>query len=86
MKYILFSAIAVLLSSCDTIEVVTITAPDGGVGHTLDCSHSGLNMNSCYKKAGEICDRSGYEILDQSNEIGGIFTPIDRRLVIECKK
>jgi hypothetical protein len=86
MKYILYLGITVLLSSCNNIEDVTIAAPDGGVGHTLNCSGSSLNMNSCYKKAGEICDKKGYEILDQNNEVGDLFTPTDMRLVIECKK
>jgi hypothetical protein len=86
MKYILFSVIAILLSSCDTIEVTTITTSDGKVGHTLNCNNPGLDMNSCYKKAGEICDASGYKILDQNNEKGGVFTTTDVRLVIECSQ
>lgn len=72
----------------------TYTA-DGKEGYCVDCSGSALTWGDCYKKAGEICQGSGYDVLEKSGDStsmvsgtqfglfgGGIIT---RTLVIKCK-
>lgn len=45
-------------------------APDGRVGHTLNCSGTLRNWGMCYSKAGELCGAKGYDILQQTGEGG----------------
>jgi hypothetical protein len=85
-KYLFYFCGLALLTSCVSVSVLPVVTPDGKLEHVLNCSRPQLNMNSCYQKAGEICGQNGYDILDKNNEVGGFFTPVDKRLVIQCKK
>lgn len=74
----------------------TYTA-DGQEGFCIDCSGTALTWGDCYKKAGEICQGSGYEILEKVGDnssmisgspqfglFGGNITT--RSMIIKCKK
>jgi hypothetical protein len=62
-----------LLAGCATSSVTYL--PDGGEGHSIECSGTALSWAKCEQKAGEICKTAGYEVLsrtgDSQSTIGG---------------
>ncbi len=90
MKYItLLFICTLLLSSCATINPVSITGPSGKQGFSMDCVTSTPN---CFSKAGELCP-NGYDIIDHSTtssivvpHYGAYPMNVTREsLTIECK-
>lgn len=81
------------LASCATQK--SIYLPDGRKGHSINCSGSALSWELCYEKAGQICQASGYEILEKDEDEGaaisgtqwGVFggTTNTRTMIIACK-
>jgi hypothetical protein len=69
--------------------------PDGRVAHSIRCSGAFRSMGSCFEKAGEICGRSGFDIIAGGNERGTVFsgspygafgsTTSNRNLLVSCK-
>lgn len=76
-KYYIFVG-AVLLTSCSEVVTRSIIAPDGKLGHALNC----VSIGSCYEKAGKICGQNGYETLNKYNGNGWVGS----NLIIKCKK
>jgi predicted alpha/beta hydrolase len=82
-----------VVSGCATASK-TFTS-DGKEGYNVVCSGSALNWGMCYEKAGEICGRKGYHILEKSGDQGETFAAnrfgayggsvINRNMIIRCK-
>lgn len=49
----------------------TTYGPDGRAAHAIQCSGAALSWGDCYKKAGEICQSAGYDLITRSGEQGG---------------
>lgn len=92
---IILICLAIFISGCATAKQVS--GPAGETLYSIDCSGTYLNVGDCLKKAGEICGKSGYEIIGGlSNNLGnaiagnqyGIFSSpiITREIIIQCKK
>ena len=83
----------VFLCGCATSQ--QIYTPDGQEGHSIDCSGEFLSWSECYEKAGDICGRKGYDILDkigeQSSTVAGGqhgfygSSSMNRVMIIKCK-
>ena len=82
------------LSACASSKVV-YTA-EGKQGYSIDCSGSALSWGKCYEKAGEMCGKKGYEVLQKSSDKGatvsgnqfGLYgsSIITRSMIIQCKE
>jgi hypothetical protein len=88
-------AIAIVaLSGCATASKTF--GPDGREAYTIGCSGSALDWGLCYRKAGDLCGTSGYDVITQNGEQGAVAgggsgslfagTTASRSLVISCKK
>ena len=87
----------VLLTGCAT--ATNIGLPDGSEGYALNCSGTANGWGACWKKAGEVCQGRGYEILARDETTGqmtilnannyglyGSSSPtISRELIVKCK-
>lgn len=92
-RTIVFALAGVTLAGCATSK--TVYLPDGRQGHTINCSGGDLSWDMCYKKAGEICQANGYNIIAKEGEQGsmvsgtqyGVFgtSTHKRTLLIACK-
>jgi hypothetical protein len=70
--------------------------PDGRQGYVVDCSGTALTWGKCYEKAGDLCGSTGYDILAQTGDQGGMMSGsqygiagvsvMTRNLVIACKR
>jgi hypothetical protein len=83
----------ILVAGCATTK--TTHLPDGGVGHSINCSGGALTWGACYEKAGDICKERGYTVIaggsDQVTSVGGsqygFFggSTMTRSMLIKCK-
>ena len=76
------AAFVVALSGC--VTATPIITPTGQQGFTLNCSAMN-DVGYCYKKAGELCGSSGYEIFDQNNKPASFWSDSNQTMVIRCK-
>lgn len=93
MKVLLF-ALFVFIASCATSRETFM--PDGGKGHSINCSGTALNWGMCYEKAGEICGEKGYDVIAGGSDQGAIMagnqyglyggSVMNRSMLIKCKK
>lgn len=78
---LLISAIALTLPACKTTQPVYLQAPSGNQGFIINCS--GLKKwKDCYIQASEICNNSGYTVIDKDTSGDGYR----RKLFAECKQ
>lgn len=88
------SLMVVLFGGCTTARK-TFTS-DGKEGFSINCSGTASNWGRCYEKAGEICEKSGYAVLEKIGETltsssGNVLeqhsgTDINRIMIIKCKE
>lgn len=81
-----------LLAACATAKR-TYTA-DGQPGYDVNCSGTALNWGMCYEKAGDLCKKRGYKVLQKSGDEGasvagtqyGVFgsSIINRSMIVQC--
>ncbi len=93
MNIILIVIFSFLITSCATSKQIHTSS--GKIGHSIDCSGGALNWGMCYEKAGNLCGKNGYNIINQEGETGAVITGSQygiyggsvtyRTLVIECK-
>ncbi|MEO8157999.1 MAG: hypothetical protein ABI648_09400 [Betaproteobacteria bacterium] len=93
MKPLYAVALCTLMVGCATSKETYL--PDGGKGHSIDCSGSALNWGMCYEKAGEICKTSGYDVIAGGSDQGvvvagnqyGLYggSVMTRSMLIKCK-
>jgi hypothetical protein len=83
------ASVTLILAACTTSQ--PLYTPDGHAGQAIRCAGTINSWNGCYQRAGEICGKRGYDILQQSGENGfvasGDFasTTNNRTMVIKCK-
>lgn len=68
---------------------------DGKEGFGINCSGSFLTWGMCYEKAGTLCRKKGYDVLEKSGDKGAMVTAgqhglfgssiIYRSMIIRCK-
>lgn len=73
-------AVALTMAGCAYREV---RLPDGDEGFAIECSGTGDSWASCYDVAGELCDSSGYEIINKASDT--TEDSASRSMVIKCK-
>jgi len=82
-----------LLESCATYK--EIYTSEGEKGYSINCSGTALNWGMCYEKAGKLCGKRGYYVLNRYGDTGALMTGnqfglyagsvINRVLIIKCK-
>ena len=92
MKMLFPIALLLLITGCATSKRMYM--PDGKVGYNITCSGSALNWGLCYEKAGKICGKKGYTIIEKSGDKGAIVSGnqyglyggsiINRNMLIVC--
>jgi hypothetical protein len=61
------AAVAALLATgCATVK--DTYSADGRKAYTLNCSGAARGWDKCYKAAGDLCQASGYDVLDRTGE------------------
>lgn len=90
---IIFMISAFCLSGCATASK-TYTS-DGQEGYSITCSGNALNWGMCYEKAGDMCGKKGYEVLEKTGDQGAIVSGnqfgvyggsvINRNMIVRCK-
>lgn len=88
-----FVAAISLLTGCATVR--ESFAPDGRKAYSLNCSGTARGWDKCLTSAGELCGKSGYDVLDRSSESmvaggfgsgsGFIGKTNERSMLIACK-
>jgi hypothetical protein len=103
MNSYFFVIICLLLSGCAAATATKTFTSDGKEGYVINCSGKGFaddHWGLCYEKAGEICGRKGYEIVEKIGEqdkssgfsgdkfgIYGVHSTITHRnMIIKCKE
>jgi len=86
--------ISMAVAGCATSS--PIYTSDGTSGYNITCSGTALTWGHCYKEAGKICGKKGYEILEKSGDQGSVVSGnqfgvyggsiINRNMVIRCKE
>jgi hypothetical protein len=66
MKNIFLVVQLIALTGCAAAR--TTYLPDGRQGHSIDCSGSALNWGFCERKAGDLCQARGYDIVSAQGE------------------
>jgi len=94
MKTLCLIVICGIVSGCASSRETFL--PDGGEGHSLNCSGMSLNWGMCYEKAGEICGAKGYDVIAGGSDQGAIVSGnqyglyggsvMNRSMLIKCKK
>jgi hypothetical protein len=94
IRYLVLIGLSFFLHGCATSSQ-TYTS-DGQVGYSINCSGSALNWGMCYEKAGDICGKKGYVVLEKSGDEGAIVSAnytglyggsvINRSMIIKCKE
>lgn len=72
---------ALFLAACSHAN--KITTPDGGDGFAVSCGGTANSWGGCYQKAGEVCGKAGYSIIDRTE--GGTIDTVSRSMIIRCK-
>lgn len=88
----LFGVITLLVGCASVSESY---APDGRKAYVLNCSGTARGWDKCFSKAGDLCQESGYDILDRTAETSASVTAnnqglyanqsAERSMVIACK-
>lgn len=94
MRKICIVLLAAATAGCATSRETY--APDGRVGHTINCSGAARTWGDCIAKAGDICAARGYDVIERSDQQGAILTATPnnmiggvlmyRSMLIACKK
>jgi hypothetical protein len=86
-------SVFVLLTACTTATEIGL--PSGNQGYALNCS--GGMWADCFKKAGEICNGRGYDILSRDESTGAVTVvnpqlglattrpTSEREMIVQCK-
>lgn len=61
-------AVASVLSLTGCTIAMPTYGPDGREAHVIQCTGAGLTWNNCLQKAGEICGRRGYNVIERNGE------------------
>ncbi|MBK6958818.1 MAG: hypothetical protein AABY99_08965 [Pseudomonadota bacterium] len=93
MKTLYLIVLCAIILGCATSRETFV--PDGGKGHSINCSGAALNWGMCYEKAGEICGANGYDVIAGGSDQGAIAagnqygfyggSVINRSMLIKCK-
>jgi hypothetical protein len=93
MKLYLLVAFVAIAAGCASSSQTY--APDGRVGHSINCSGTARNWGMCLEKAGELCGAKGYDVVSRTGDQGliasgsqGNFfagTTISRSMLVVCK-
>jgi len=87
-------ASVIVLAGCATASKTH--GPDGREAYAINCSGAALNWGMCYSKAGALCGSRGYEVINQDDDAGFMFSAnrqfgafgtsvINRSLLVTCK-
>lgn len=68
MKRLLLLALLPLAGCATSTQTY---GPDGKAAHSINCPGGANSWGSCYEKAGNLCGKSGYDVVAQ----GGTVTP-----------
>ena len=79
-----FGIITISATMAGCVVATPIITPSGQQGFTIDCSAMN-NIGYCYKKAGELCGGSGYEVFDQNNKPVTFWSGANQTMVVRCK-
>jgi hypothetical protein len=89
----LLIAAAIVLVGC--AQATKTYLPDGRQGHSISCDGSGVGMNYCFEKAGELCGTRGYDLIGRSGQStpaamatgsGFVYGSIDTKsILVACK-
>ncbi|SDV49762.1 hypothetical protein [Chitinasiproducens palmae] len=94
LSFLLLSA--AVATGCATKSATTmIHLPDGQQGFALNCSGSdaGASWAECFRRAGEACGPSGYDIVSKDGSEGGAGGSVNglfqanittRTMVVKC--
>lgn len=72
-----------MLGGC--VTVTPLITPSGAQGFSVNCSDMN-DIGECYKKAGELCGTTGYEVIDRHNAQDSFWSESNQTLVIRCKQ
>ena len=72
MRQLHMASIGLLLAGCAT--AMDVGLPDGSTGYALNCSGQALSWGACLKKAGQLCQGRGYNILARDERTGRVTT------------
>lgn len=85
--------LCLVLAGCATSS--TTYLPDGRKGYTINCSGSAVPWSACQKKAGDLCQAKGYDIISANGEQGSTFiasgnfasggTTSNKSMLIACR-
>lgn len=70
-----FLGAIVLVSACAGSSSHRIVGPDGRESYRIKCHP---DIDDCWEEAGKVCGASGYDVVSQSEHLGGTvedFTP-----------
>lgn len=94
MKTIFVVAFCVIVAGCATSRETFL--PDGGKGHSINCSGTALNWGMCYEKAGDICGAKGYVVIAGGSDQGAVVagnqyglyggSVMNRSMLVKCKE
>jgi len=86
--------LSVIFLGCATSKKTYTSS--GNEGYSINCGGAALNWGMCYEKAGKICGKKGYKILEKTGDKGAIVsgnmyglyggTVLQRTMIIECKE
>lgn len=78
-----------LFGACALEKPKPFIGPNGGIAYSMRC---GVDVEHCYREAGELCPK-GYIIIDKAlstigapTRYGGTIISTDQHLTIECKQ
>ncbi len=60
------------LAACVTAK--TTYLPDGRPGMSINCHGAALSWDQCYRKAGEICGKLGYDVIAKNGDSSSTIT------------
>ena len=93
IRIVVLVTLASLLASCGSSTKTF--GPDGREAYSLTCSGLARNWGMCLEKAGEICEKRGYDVITATGDQGAVVnfdqsgefasTTRTRNMVIACK-
>jgi len=87
--------VAMAVAGCAKPRAKRVFLPDGQRGFSVQCSGGKLAWGSCYERAGALCGRRGYEVVEKSSDMNAAIAANQyaaygsasqsRSMLVKCK-
>jgi hypothetical protein len=83
-KLLILFILSLVVIGCSDIQLKRTTLMDGSQGFLAKCSGFGIDWDTCYQSANNVCGIGNYNVSDRTQTISGEGF-VNRALYFSCK-